>query len=77
VLSNGVLIMMPASTTIKNIRIHLCLNQTEFAKQIGVAKETVSRYETGERKPRLTIIRKIKELAEKNDIPVRVEDFFD
>jgi DNA-binding XRE family transcriptional regulator len=69
--------MMPASVTIKNIRIHLCLGQDEFAEKIGVTKSTVCKYENGDRHPRIKIIRKIKELAEANNIHVKVEDFFD
>lgn len=68
--------MMAVSTTIKKIRIQLCLGQDEFAEKIGVTKSSVCKYEKGDRTPRISVIRKIKELAEKNDIDITIEDFF-
>jgi|GEM_PF-2902645 len=37
---------------IKKLRDKLNLNQGEFAKRIGVRRETVNRWETGQQRPR-------------------------
>lgn len=68
---------MKAAKAIKMIRQALCLEQQEFAKQIGVTKSSVCNYEKGIRMPRLPTIRKILDLAKKNKIKIGVEDFLD
>lgn len=68
---------MSAAETVKRIRITLCLEQEKLAQKIQVTKQTVSNYETGKRKPKLSIIKKIMDLAKKNDIAVKVEDFLE
>lgn len=68
---------MSAAETVKRIRITLCLEQEKLAREIKVTKQTVSNYETGKRKPKLSVIKKIMDLAKKNDISVKVEDFFE
>jgi predicted transcriptional regulator len=68
---------MSASQTIKKIRLTLCLDQDEFAKLVGVTKSGISKYESGYRHPRMKTIRKMKQLAEENNIEVKVEDFLD
>lgn len=69
--------MMSAAGTIKRIRISLYLDQDGFADAIGTTKQTVSNYERGIRHPKIKTIKKIKELAEENNIDVNIEDFFD
>lgn len=69
--------LMSASDTIKRIRINLCLEQKDFAQKIGVTVAAISNYERGIRRPRLPIIKKLKELADENNIPVKIEDFLD
>ena len=69
--------MMSASETVKKIRFGLFLNQEEFSKAVGVSKNAISYYERGVRNPSIKTIRKMKELAEKNGIEVKVEDFLD
>lgn len=69
--------MMSASETIKKIRMRLGLEQTEFGDEIGVSGSTVSSWECGIRVPRIKTIRRMKELADKNNIKVKIEDFLD
>ena len=66
--------MMSTQNVIKKIRINLELDQTEFAKELGVSKSTICKYEKGERTPRFRIARKIKELAEGKSLNVSIED---
>lgn len=68
---------MSSAATIKRIRINLCMGQDDFANLIGTTKQSISNYERGLRHPRLKTIKKIKELAEKHNIEVKVEDFLD
>lgn len=68
---------MSSSEAIKLVRRSLCLEQSEFAQQIGVTTGSVCNYEKGLRTPRLPIIRKILDIAKKNKIKVSPEDFFD
>lgn len=69
--------LMSASETIRKIRIHSHLGVEEFAKELGIDKGSVSRYENGFQKPRMNVIRKIITYANKKNIQVSVEDFFD
>lgn len=47
---------------IKALRVSLRLTQGEFAEKLGVDLNTVSRWETGTKKPSLRNLRKIEEL---------------
>lgn len=53
---------------IKRIRLNLMLTQQEFAELLGVAYETVNRYENGKSNPTLKVQRKLAEVVEKNNI---------
>lgn len=68
---------MSSSEAIKLVRKSLCLQQSEFAEQIGVTTSSVCNYERGIRTPRLPIIRKILDLAKKNKIKLTPQDFFE
>ena len=50
---------------IKKIRLNLMLTQQEFADLLGVAYETVNRYENGKSNPTLKVQRKLAELKDK------------
>lgn len=67
--------MMSTASTIKRIRLCLCYEQKEFGELIGVSKQSVSHYENGVTTPRLPVVRKIMDLAKKNKLSVKVEDF--
>lgn len=69
--------MMPASDTIRKLRINLMLEQEEFAEKIGVTKSAISKYEAGVIKPRLPKIRAMIQLAKENNLQIKLEDFFD
>ena len=53
---------------VKELRIKLCLSQSELAKEIGVTEQTIGHWENGDTTPRCASIRKIKALCKKNDI---------
>ena len=69
--------MMSASETIKNIRIHLLLSQTDFAEKLGVSRQIINNYEHRQRKPSLKFIKKLKEVAEQNNIPFNINDLIE
>lgn len=69
--------MMSAGETIRRIRNHLLLSQEDFAELLGVSKSSVCNYEKGRRLPRFATMRKIKAIAEKSNLDVRIEDLFD
>jgi transcriptional regulator with XRE-family HTH domain len=65
---------MTTSQCIKNIRLQIGRNQTEFAKLIGKDKTSVSLYESGKRLPSFPTIRNIVELAHSNGIDIKYTD---
>lgn len=67
--------MMPASKTIRNIRNKVMLDQSQFGKLVGVTGAAIGHYERGQRIPRFPVIRKLMDIAKKNGITVKVEDF--
>ena len=67
--------MSKCSEALKNFRIQLYLNKSEFASKLGISKCAVGQYELGSRIPRLSILKKIRDLAKENEIPFKVEDF--
>ncbi len=69
--------MMSASETIRKVRIYSHLDMDEFAKEVGINRSSISRYEKGSQKPRMSVIRKIMDIAKKNNIEVSIEDFLD
>lgn len=56
--------------TIKRIRETLMLTQQEFAKLVGVSRQTVAFWETGVRGISLKNSRKIVEICHKNNIEI-------
>lgn len=64
---------MSISTEIKDIRRKCLLNQTEFAKVIGVSFSTVNRWENGKATPNCQALKKIKVFCEKNSINFKVD----
>jgi len=66
---------MPAAETIRKLRLALGLHQYEFCKEVGVEPGTISNWEMGRRFPKLPFIRKMVEIAKKNKVKMKVEDF--
>lgn len=69
--------MMSAASAIKKIRTRLCMQQNEFAQELGITPTSIMYYEMGKRTPRFPLIRKMLKLAKDNNIDVTVEDFLD
>jgi len=61
---------------IKKIREHMLLTQEGLSKLLKICRPMLSEYETGRRKPRFELIKKLLVIAEENNIDVKVEDFF-
>lgn len=68
---------MSIEKSIKNLRWELFMTQSEFADAIGVEKNTVCFYENGRRKPKLKTIKKMKQLADENNIKINIVDFLE
>lgn len=56
---------------IKKLREKMLLTQTEFAELLGVAFETVNRYENGKSTPTIKVKRKLAELMKQYNIEVK------
>lgn len=65
---------MKYAVAIKKLRKKLLLTQSEFAELLGVKLVTVSRWESGKFEPTMRVKRKLRELFEKNDIEIEVEE---
>ena len=65
---------MKYAVAIKKLRKKLLLTQSEFAELLGVKLVTVSRWESGKFEPTLRVKRKLRELFEKNNIEIEVEE---
>jgi len=67
--------MMSAADTIKKVRMELNLDQQHFADALEITKTAIFNYEKGIRRPKLDIIKKMRDLAKKNGIELSVDDF--
>ena len=56
---------------IKKLREKMLLTQTEFAELLGVAFETINRYENGKSTPTIKVKRKLAELMKQYNIEVK------
>ncbi len=65
---------MKYANAIKKLRRKLLLTQNEFAELLGVKLVTVSRWESGKFEPTMRVKRKLRELFEKNNIEIEVEE---
>lgn len=65
---------MKYAVAIKKLRKNLLLTQSEFAELLGVKLVTVSRWESGKFEPTMRVKRKLRELFEKNNIEIEVEE---
>lgn len=65
---------MKYAVAIKKLRKKLLLTQSEFAELLGVKLGTVSRWESGKFEPTMRVKRKLRELFEKNNIEIEVEE---
>lgn len=65
---------MKYAVSIKKLRKKLLLTQREFAELLGVKLVTVSRWESGKFEPTMRVKRKLRELFEKNNIEIEVEE---
>ena len=52
---------MQRSEKLKNLRVALGLTQEKFAATLGVRREQIAMYETGERRPSVSFLLKLKE----------------
>ena len=68
--------MSRAPEIIKQLRIDLCLDQTQLAKELNCSKSSICNYEHGSQFPRFGVIRKMMELAAKHKIKLKPGDFF-
>jgi predicted transcriptional regulator len=68
---------MNVQENVKKMRLHLCVNQREFASLLDISQCAISHYEIGHRKPSLKTIRKFVKLAKKHKMKVKVEDFLE
>jgi transcriptional regulator with XRE-family HTH domain len=64
------------TSAVKILRQQLLLTQAAFAKEIGISREIVGKYESSQRYPKTSTIKKMLELARKNNIEINIEDFF-
>ena len=65
---------MKYAVAIKKLRKKLLLTQNEFAELLGVKLVTVSRWESGKFEPTMRVKRQLRELFEKNNIEIEVEE---
>lgn len=65
---------MKYAVAIKKLRKKLLLTQSEFAELLGVKLVTVSRWESRKFEPTMRVKRKLRELFEKNNIEIEVEE---
>ena len=65
---------MKYANAIRKLRRKLLLTQNEFAELLGVKLVTVSRWESGKFEPTMRVKRKLRELFEKNNIEIEVEE---
>lgn len=65
---------MKYAVAIKKLRKKLLLTQSEFAELLGVKLVTVSRWESRKFEPTMRVKRKLRELFEKNNIEIGVEE---
>ena len=65
---------MKCAVAIKKLRKKLLLTQNEFAELLGVTLVTVSRWESGKFEPTMRVKRQLRELFEKNNIEIEVEE---
>ena len=52
---------MERNEKLKNLRLALGYTQEKFAQQLGVRREHIAAYETGERRPSVSFLLKLKE----------------
>lgn len=65
---------MKYAVAIKKLRKKLLLTQNEFAELLGVTLVTISRWESGKFEPTMRVKRQLRELFEKNNIEIEVEE---
>ncbi len=66
--------MKSFAKVIKKIRNALYWEQSEMAKALGISKASICKYEQGKSVPRLPVARRLKDIADKNNIKVSMED---
>ena len=65
---------MKYAVAIKKLRKKLLLTQNEFAELLGLNLVTVSRWESGKFEQTMRVKRQLRELFEKNNIEIEVEE---
>ena len=63
--------MIDYQSAVKELRDKLIMTQVEFADYLGVAYQSVNRWETGSHKPTTKMKRKIIDLCNKHSIEIK------
>ena len=61
---------------LKRIRLGMGLSQKDFAEQVGVCRETISRWESGKHKPQQICEDKLNEILDNYDKIIGLSDKF-
>ena len=61
---------MEFSEKVKQVRTSMKLGQTAFARELGISRATLIRWEKGEFKPNYDAMQKFEEFCDKNKIHV-------
>jgi DNA-binding XRE family transcriptional regulator len=63
------------SNAVKELRQKLNLSQAGFAREMGVCRQMIWRYEVGKAKPSIDIIKRMIDFSRKNNVKINAEDF--
>ena len=69
--------IMSAKEYIKNARVELGLNRSEFADLVGTSRMNISYYELGNRNPSAAIARKIVDKLKEHNIILKYRDLLE
>jgi len=61
---------------VKKIRDHMLITQEQLAKELGVCRQMIWKYERSVSVPRFEIIKKLILMAKNNGIEIETNDFF-
>ena len=68
---------MKSSKAVKSIRMQLFKDRKQFAEMVGISQQSIIHYENSLRRPKLSIIKKMIDIAKENNIEISPSDFFD
>jgi|GEM_PF-5377457 transcriptional regulator with XRE-family HTH domain len=64
------------SSPVIQIRKTLGMTQTDFGKKMGLSRTMIDNYEHQRKSPSYKMIKKLIEVANENNIDIKIEDFF-